>query len=138
MHLNLNLLHSNDESAIARTIIHEASHMFAKMPGTSTYEDGQIEKELYESNLKYRAQKPKTAKSCADSYAWAALSLAHGHVVCSDLRWEDPVTNLYNNTFDNFAGCSHQESRNATLISRWLMGPRSNISDLRRSGVLRS
>jgi hypothetical protein len=127
MHLNL--------SAIARTIIHEASHMFAAMPGTIEYKDGTVRNEMYEEFSRYQNQKPQHARACADSYAWAALSLAHGHVVCSTVRWEDPATNLFNNTFDNVTGCSHEKCRNAKLI-RKVMGPRKSFSDSRRSGGL--
>jgi hypothetical protein len=135
MHLNLNMLPSVDESAIARTIIHEASHMFAAMPGTIEYKDGTVRNEMYEEFSRYQNQKPQHARACADSYAWAALSLAHGHVVCSTVRWEDPATNLFNNTFDNVTGCSHEKCRNAKLI-RKVMGPRKSFSDSRRSGGL--
>jgi hypothetical protein len=122
IHLNRDILFE-DDSAIARTIIHEASHLFAEMPGTTYYKDGSSEKEIYENYTEYRKQTPKDALSCADSYAWAALSFAHGHVLCSKARWKDPSTGLSNDTFNNVFGSSNEKSRRTKLINS-IRGPR--------------
>jgi hypothetical protein len=89
MHLNLALLKDDDDMAIARTIIHEASHKFAHTHGTKY--GGKTE--LYAINKQYKKQIPKDAKECADSYAWAAISLWHTHLLTAD-------------NFSNGLGCS--------------------------------
>src|SRR5277367_3346208 len=89
MHLNLALLKDDDDMAIARTIIHEANHKFAHTHGTKY--GGKTE--LYAINKQYKKQIPKDAKECADSYAWAAISLWHTHLLTADI-------------FSNGLGCS--------------------------------
>lgn len=135
IHISREILASDDESAIARTIIHEASHTFAEMPGTSLYaalrlneedeededEVGEIEPELYESYPKYRTQIPKEAKACADSYGWAALSFGHGHVIWSADRERD-LSGDWIETFEEDVGCSHKKCVTAKKI-RTVMGP---------------
>lgn len=89
MHLNLNEFKDDIDTAIARTIIHEASHKFAKTHGTAIFGP----KEVYAIDSGYSDQEPRHAKDCADSYAWAAISLLDKHVLTPD-------------NFFNGVGCS--------------------------------
>ena len=80
MHLHMKEIANDADLDIARTIIHEASHMFAAMPGDNKYHP-EGPHEVYAHDEKYTLQKPIDAKLCADSYAWAAVSLSHKHVL---------------------------------------------------------
>jgi hypothetical protein len=84
IHLNTIILGDN-LNAIARTIVHEASHAFASTKGTITsrmengsdddFEGEDEDPELYANDCGYRKQEPHELEMCADSYAWSALSL---------------------------------------------------------------
>ena len=78
IHLNLAIL-GNHRLALARTIVHEASHAFAGLPGYEM-EDGHATVELYAHQKGYQNQCADVAIDCADSYAWAALSIYKGHL----------------------------------------------------------
>jgi len=80
--------------ALARTIVHEASHAFAAIPGDKV-EDGHATFEVYAHSDSYKQQCADVAIDCADSYAWAALSIFKGHVA---LPWtsDDPGSGFHN------------------------------------------
>ena len=80
MHLNLDEISDDTDMAIARTIIHEASHKFAGTHGDNKYNPNGPH-EVYADSNEYSDQQPFQAKECADSYGWAAMSLSHKHVL---------------------------------------------------------
>jgi hypothetical protein len=88
-HISRSIL-SDQCDHIARTIIHEASHLFADTHGGWTCDSfgnddfGQENPEIYEDNPAYDKQNEDEAIICADSYAWAALSLFHDKVMRSN------------------------------------------------------
>lgn len=79
IHLNLSIL-GNVRLAIARTIVHEASHAFARIPGSGVDGYGDAFDEYYAKSKAYARQTASAAINCADSYAWTALSIYEGHV----------------------------------------------------------
>lgn len=68
----------NSTLAIARTVIHESAHFFANCPGTIT---GGFDSrdELYAHHQMYWRKNLLNTEDEADRYAWAAISLHHGH-----------------------------------------------------------
>jgi hypothetical protein len=95
--LNASKLADDSELAIARTIVHEAAHLYAGMRGNVTkkeegYTDMKVQKESYKDDIYYNDIKPCDTIYRPDSYAWAALSLHHGHLL-------DTIS------FHNVAGC---------------------------------
>lgn len=68
-------------NALARTIIHEASHCYASVTMPETDQELLKIDEIYAEDDWYEKQDTEDAiANCADSYAWTALSIYLGHV----------------------------------------------------------
>jgi len=100
VHINLNILDDHPD-ALARTIIHEASHRFASTDGSVTSkrygESDEDEKpEIYEYHSAYADKTTDEATMNADSYAWGALSLGSGRLLTSNTFRNDLGTTYLN------------------------------------------
>lgn len=80
IHLNRSIL-KDSPLAVARTIVHEAAHSYAEMPGEISYKDGRIDEEVYANLTAYLDGDAAEAQGHADRYAWTALSLHQGRLL---------------------------------------------------------